>query len=108
MALQDSLQSKTAAIQRGLASNQALLDEIGKYCDRSNSVLANEYFTISKRIQQLGDDGNKEELRRLLLRQREIRRTVITLSECKGGAQVHNDGSWTAEPMEENLDERNA
>jgi len=106
----DSLYERAAALRRAIGSNQALLEEIAKKCDRDKAELTAEYEALKQTANKLTNNGTSlplehGELRACLLRMQEIRRCVIALDEVAGGAKYHVDTDEESDPgaVEESL-----
>jgi hypothetical protein len=100
MSIAEGKYLKQAAIQRGLASCQATLDEIQKKCQRDKSSLLTEYWALMKTAQKLSNNWTElpedtQSFKNVLLRLKEILRTIIVLDEAHDGAKY----SWDSDGL---------
>lgn len=92
----ESLFEKKAAINRAMASNQLLLDEIIDRCARDRNSATSEYWQLDRLARQLTNDYTEPpkepmELKKVLLRMKELRRITILSDEVGAGAKYGVD-----------------
>ena len=87
---------RTAAINRGLASTQALLDAIEEKCTNDRGSLVTEYWALDTIAQRMSKGytilpEDRIGFKKVLTRMKEINRCIVVLDETAEGARLSYD-----------------
>jgi hypothetical protein len=97
--IQEGKFMRSAGLNRALASSQALLDQIQEHCKSSRTTLVAEYWALFNYAKQVSENwsklpGDAQSFKKVLLRMKEIARTVIVIDETIDGAKY----GWDSDP----------
>ena len=87
---------RTSAINRGLASTQALLDSIEEKCKNDRGNLVTEYWALDSIAQKMSNGytilpEDKLRFKKVLTRMKEVNRCIVILDETAEGARLSYD-----------------
>lgn len=97
--ISDSYFERKAGLNRAIASNQALLDEIQKHCAKSKNQVATEYWLLKVKLEDMTDkmtklpedEKERSQVREIMLRMLELRKSHIVYDDTEAGAKYHTD-----------------